>query len=65
VLTSSECIQCRRTTDEIGHGAVLLTRPRPMHSSEYQICSECARRVREEQDERAQAAIRQAERAGA
>lgn len=64
-MTSSTCIQCRRTTDEIGHGAVLLTRPRPMHPSEYQICGECARRVRAEQDERAQAAIVEAERAGA
>jgi len=36
-----------------------------MHPSEYQICGECARRVRAEQDERAQAAIVEAERAGA
>jgi hypothetical protein len=47
------CIQCRRTAADIGHGAMFLTRKRPMGNGEYQICLECARRVREEQERRA------------
>lgn len=58
------CIQCLRTADEIGHGTMLLTRPMPMGPGAYQICLACARRVREEQDQRAQEAIRVAERSG-
>lgn len=64
-MSAQRCIACNRTADEIGHGAVLLTRARPAHRSEYQVCLECARRIHEEQDKRAQEAIRQAERAGA
>lgn len=58
------CIQCHRTHDDLGHGAIFLTRRRPMGPGEYQICLECARKVRKEQDERAQRAIEMAERAG-
>jgi hypothetical protein len=47
------------------HGTILLTRPRPLRAGDYSICLPCARRVRREQDERAQAAIKEAERAGA
>ena len=54
------CIMCRLPA------VILLTRPRPtLRGSEYQICVSCAVKVREEQDERAQQAIRVAERAGA
>jgi hypothetical protein len=61
------CIQCRRTTADIeatGHTPIMLWRPRPMGNSEYVICLACARQVRVEQDERAQEAIREAERSG-
>jgi hypothetical protein len=60
----SVCIQCQR---EPAHGQVLLTRQRPQMRGEstYDLCLECARRIRAEQDERAQEAIREAERAGA
>jgi hypothetical protein len=58
------CIQCRRTAEDIGHGAIFLTRHRPGLRETYELCLECARRVRQEQDERAQAAIREAERSG-
>lgn len=59
------CVQCNRTPADLGHGAIFLTRKRPMGHGEYQICLACARRIRKEQDERAQAAIEVAERAGA
>ena len=58
------CIQCRRTANELGHGATLLTRRRPMGPGEYQICFACAKWVHERQDQLAQEAIRQAERSG-
>jgi hypothetical protein len=64
VVASDQCIACRRTADDLGHGAMLLTRQRPTHRSSYQLCLECARRVREEQDERVRAADEQAERSG-
>lgn len=60
------CIQCRRTADEIGVvGAALLWRRRPYHASEYAVCFACALEIRKQQDERAQEAIRIAERASA
>lgn len=60
------CIQCRRTADDLGHGAVLMTRQRPLvrGTSTYQVCIECARKIRVEQDARAQEAIKEAERSG-
>lgn len=61
------CVQCRRTTADIeatGHTPIMLWRPRPMGRSEYVICLACARDVREQQDERAAEADRQAERSG-
>ncbi len=61
---SDTCIQCNRTADDIGHGAQFLTRPRPLMRTEYQVCLECARRIKEEQDERARRADEQAERSG-
>lgn len=64
-MESDACVMCRRTADEIGHGAILLSRKRPTHPSEYAICLGCAREVRKQEDQRAQEAIRQAERAGA
>jgi hypothetical protein len=61
----SECVMCRRTDADLGHGAIFLTRPRPlMRSSTYKLCLECARKVRQEEGERAQEAIREAERSG-
>lgn len=46
----SQCIQCGRTADELPPPGILLTRPRPLFKdSEYQICLECARLVRDEQ----------------
>lgn len=52
------CIQCRRTAEELGEVGILLTRPRPLlRRSEYQVCLECARRIREEQDARLAAAM--------
>lgn len=63
---------CRRTADEIkaartlNLGACLLLTPRPQHGmGEYLICVDCKSRVIREQNERAQEAIRIAERAGA
>jgi hypothetical protein len=69
VIDVETCIQCGLTADEIGAGhpaslAMLLTRPRPLGVGDYQICLDCARRIRKEQDERAQEAIRVAERSG-
>jgi hypothetical protein len=62
VIDIDHCIQCGTPAT---HGSIMITRPRPMKSSgEYTICFPCARRVRREQDERAQAAIKEAERAG-
>ena len=68
----NECIRCHRTAAELGANreagfAQLLTRRRPLlkRESTYQVCFGCARAIREEQDERAQDAIKQAERAGA
>ena len=62
---SDECVMCSRSPDDLGHGCVLLTRPRPSPArGEYQICGECARRVKREQDKRAQGAIKEAERSG-
>ncbi len=56
----STCIQCGLSA------AILLTRPRPtLRNSEYQLCVPCAVMAREQQDERAQEAIREAERSGA
>jgi hypothetical protein len=48
----SQCIQCRRTPDELGHGAIFLTRKRPMGPGSYEVCLECARRIRKEQESR-------------
>lgn len=59
-MSEDVCIQCGE-----GGWTLLLTRPRPLGCGEYQICFGCARRIRKEQDERAQEAIRVAERAGA
>jgi hypothetical protein len=36
----------------VGHGSILLTRPRPLGNGSYDICFPCARRVRQEQDDR-------------
>jgi hypothetical protein len=61
VIAVDTCIQCGH---EAKHGSIMLTRPRPMKMGEYQVCVDCARRIRKEQDARAQEAIRVAERAG-
>lgn len=50
-MESDACVMCRRTADEIGHGAILLWRKRPMHASEYEICLDCARAVKLSQSE--------------
>jgi hypothetical protein len=62
VIDIDTCIQCGH---EAKHGSIMLTRSRPMGLGEYLLCIACARRVRKEQDERAQEAIRTAEKAGA
>lgn len=67
-MDSDQCIRCRRTADEISEGrivSVLMWRQRPHHSSEYAVCFACALEIRKREDERAQDAIREAERAGA
>jgi hypothetical protein len=61
VIAVDPCIQCGA---EPRHGSITFTRPRPMGMGDYSICLDCARRVRKEQDERAQEAIAVAERAG-
>lgn len=66
-MTDDTCIMCRRTAGQMlaeRVGFQLLWRRRPTHDSEYQICLECAVRVKGEQDQRAQEAVRQAERSG-
>jgi hypothetical protein len=61
---SQQCIQCSRSSADLGHGTIFLTRKRPMGPGSYELCVECARRVRGEQDERARLADEQAERSG-
>lgn len=63
---TEHCIQCRRTADELGHGRVLMYRdpPWPSVAPGYKACLECAKRIRDEQDQRAQEAIRVAKMAG-
>ena len=64
---SDRCIQYSRTPADIaatGHTPIMLARPRPMHRSQYWICSTCDVRVQREQDERARLADEQAERSG-
>jgi hypothetical protein len=62
----SVCVQCQRTEDDFGKGVTMLYRPPPPESyaPPYHVCSACAMRIRRDQDERAQQAIREAERSG-
>jgi hypothetical protein len=65
------CVQCRRSPADLGANRLaefsqFMTRkpPKPSCAPEYVICFGCAVRVKEEQDERAAEADRQAERSG-
>jgi hypothetical protein len=68
------CIRCKRTPEElrVAFGLAkaapmpLMWRQRPLMRMEslYALCRECAVVIRDEQGERAQEAIRQAERSG-
>ena len=64
-MTFDNCTRCHEPIVKRARGGVAIVNWYPKSKTIENLCSDCARLEHEIQDERAQAAIEQAERAGA